>query len=120
MPDFGVPKKKDEAIVEWDVVEAHKDYLLSPNEVWGIVELVCDTLVCDARTNSSKTKSVIKMIDFSPFCPYNVDLDYYIEARDYFTTEEWMDVVLAAIDYNPEGYTGEEQKIECLAGFYLL
>ncbi|MBU1615913.1 BREX system Lon protease-like protein BrxL, partial [bacterium] len=35
LPDFGAPKKKDEAVVEWDVVEANKDYLLSPNEVWG-------------------------------------------------------------------------------------
>jgi len=110
LPDFGVPKKRDEAIVEWNVIEAHKDYLLSPNEVWGIVELICDM-----RTDLSRTKSVIKMIDFSPFCPYNVDLDYYIEARDYFTTEEWIDVLLGAIDYNPEGYTGEEQKIAMLS-----
>ena len=27
LPDFGVPKRKNEAIVEWDVIEAHKDYL---------------------------------------------------------------------------------------------
>lgn len=110
MPDFGYPKKKNEAIVEWDVIEAHKDYLLSPNEVWGIVELICDTGI-----DSLKTKNIVKMIDFSPFCPYNVDLDYYVEARDHFTTEEWIDIVLAAIDYNPGGYTGEEQKVAMLS-----
>ena len=110
LPDFGVPKRKNEAIVEWDVIEAHKDYLLSPNEVWGIVELICDT-----GADSLKTKNIIKMIDFSPFCPYNVDLDYYVEARDHFTTEEWIDIVLAAIDYNPGGYTGEEQKVAMLS-----
>ena len=26
-------------VVDWDVVELNKDYVLSPNEVWGIVEL---------------------------------------------------------------------------------
>lgn len=109
LPDFAAPKRKDEAIVDWDVIEAHKDYLLSPNEVWGIVELICDT-----KTDAVKTKNIIKMTDFSPFCPYNVDLDYYVEARDCFNIEEWIDIILAAIDYNPAGYTGEEQKIAML------
>ena len=39
LPDFEVPKKKGEAIVDWDVIEANRDYLLSPTEVWGIVEI---------------------------------------------------------------------------------
>lgn len=110
LPDFGAPKKKDEAVVEWNVVEANKDYLLSPNEVWGIVELICDT-----KSNSVKDKNIIKMTDFRPFCPYNIEIDYYMEARDQFTTTEWIDVLLAAIDYNPEGYTGEEQKLAMLS-----
>lgn len=110
LPDFGAPKKRDEAIVEWDVVEANKDYLLSPNEVWGIVELICDT-----KSDFTKAKNIIKMTDFSPFCPYNIELDYYVEARDQFTTIEWVDVLLAAIDYNPGGYTGEEQKMAMLS-----
>lgn len=110
LPDFGAPKKKDEAVVEWNVVEANKDYLLSPNEVWGIVELICDT-----QSDSAKAKNIIKMTDFNPFCPYNVEIDYYIEAHDQFTTTEWIDVLLAAIDYNPDGYTGEEQKMAMLS-----
>lgn len=107
LPDFGAPKKKGEAIVEWDVIEKDKDYLLSPNEIWGIVELICDTNF----TNSTKEKNIIRMTDFVPFCPYNVDIDYYVQARDYFSTQEWIDIILAAIDYNPEGYTGEDQKL---------
>lgn len=110
LPDFGVPKKKDEAVVGWDVVEANKDYLLSPNEVWGIVEIICDT-----KSDSTKAKNIIKMTDFSPFCPYNIELDYYVEAREQFETAEWIDVLLAAIDYNPDGYTGEEQKMAMLS-----
>ncbi len=108
LPDFGVPKKKDEAIADWNVVEANKDYLLSPNEVWGIVELLCDT-----KDNSNK--SIIKMTDFRAFCPYNIDLDYYVDARNMFTTEEWIDVLLSAIDYNPDGYVSENQKLAMLS-----
>ena len=33
LPDFEVPKKKGEAIVDWDVIEANREYLLSPTEV---------------------------------------------------------------------------------------
>ena len=53
----------------------------------------------------------MKLIEYSPFCPYTVDLDYYKEARKSFTTEEWIDILVAAADYNPEGYESEAQKL---------
>ena len=46
------------------------------------------------------------LLEFKNFCPYKVDLDTYREARKKFTTEEWMDVLLGAIDYNANGYDG--------------
>ncbi len=115
LPDFGVPQKKGEAIADWDVVEANKDYLLSPNEVWGIVELICDDYIQSGNKQRLGTKNVIKLIGFQPFCPYNIDLDYYVDARNYFTTEEWIDVILSAIDYNPTGYTSITQKLTMLS-----
>jgi len=109
LPDFGVPKTKNEAIADWDVVERNKEFLLSPNEVWGIIELVCDDL------EQKSTKTIIKLIDFQPFCPYDIDLSYYTEARSQFTTEEWIDVILSSIDYNPGGYTNPTQKLTMLS-----
>ena len=67
LPDFEVPKKKGEAIVDWDVIEANKDHLLSPTEVWGIVEIVCEL-------DENGKDYIFKLIDFSPFCPYTIDL----------------------------------------------
>ncbi len=112
LPDFGVPKKKGEAIADWDVVERNKDYLLSPNEVWGIIELISDD---DSSYNKNSHNTIIKLIDFKPFCPYNIDLDYFIEARSEFSTEEWVDVILSAIDYNPEGYVNLRQKMTMIS-----
>lgn len=43
-----------------------------------------------------------------------MDLDYFKEMRSHFTTEEWIDVVLGAIDYNAEGYETELQKLSML------
>ena len=56
-----------------------------------------------------------KLIDFQPFCPYTIDLDYYIEARKYFTIDEWINVLLSAIDYNPKGYVSKTQKMAMLS-----
>ncbi|HPH12020.1 MAG TPA: BREX system Lon protease-like protein BrxL, partial [Thermotogota bacterium] len=87
LPDFSVPKKKGEAIVDWSVIEANRGYLLSPTEVWGIVELICEY-------DDSERNSVFRLIDFTPFCPYTIDLKYFTECREYFTTEEWIDVLI--------------------------
>ena len=51
------------------------------------------------------------MIDFTPFCPYTIDLEYYKAARKNFTVEEWIDVLISAFDYNPNGYYGQKQKM---------
>ncbi|MDD4111273.1 MAG: BREX system Lon protease-like protein BrxL [Clostridia bacterium] len=112
LPDFGVPKKKGEAIADWDIVEQNKNYLLAPNEVWGIVEIMISENYCDV---DGKKGNVIKLVGFKPFCPYNIDLDYYCEARKKFSTEEWIDVLLSSIDYNPTGYHGVSQKMTMIS-----
>jgi ATP-dependent Lon protease len=108
LPDFGIPKKRDEAVVGWEIIEKNKKELLSPDSVWGIVELICED-------DDDSGMSIIKMVGFSPFCPYNIDVDYYTEARKNFTTNEWIDILLSAIDYNPTGYIDENQKLTMLA-----
>lgn len=106
LPDYDVPKKKGDAIVEWDVIEANRDYLLAPTEVWGIVEIIVE---------DGEKGSVFKLIDFQPFCPYVIELDHYIEARQFFSIDEWINVLLSAIDYNPDGYDSKEQKMTMLS-----
>lgn len=108
LPEFAVPQKKGEAVVEWHVIEANREYLLSPTEVWGIVELLCDF-------DDSGKKTVIKLVDFTPFCPYTIDLEFYKEMRQNFTAGEWLDVLLSAIDYNPSGYMTKKQKMTMLS-----
>ncbi len=106
LPDFEVPKKRGEAIVDWGVIEANRSYLLSPTEVWGIVEIIVD---------ETDKGNVFKLVDFQPFCPYTIDIDYYIEARQYFSIDEWINVLLSAIDYNPKGYVSKRQKMTMLS-----
>lgn len=110
LPDFGVPKKKAEAIVDWNVIEDNQKYLLAPNEIWGIVEMVC------VESEMTRGNSyVLKLIGFKPFSPYVIDPDYYCEARKNFSIEEWIDILLSAIDYNPNGYANVNQKLTMLS-----
>ena len=44
------------------------------------------------------------------FCPYRIDVDHFKEVRREFTTTEWLDVLLGAVDYNASGYLGDEEK----------
>ena len=107
LPDFAFPRKKDDAIADWNVVEKHQQYLMSPTEAWGIVELSCHE---DSRTG----KNIFCLTDFVPFCPYTIDLDYYKEARKNFSPDEWIDILLGAIDYNPQGFETQSQKFSMI------
>ncbi len=106
LPDFGGAKSGAGGEVENDVVDKWQDVLLRENENWGILELIW------GRDYSSKyAKGIIKLIGYTPFCPYTVDLEYYREARKQFTIQEWIDVLISAVDYNPNGYDNETQKL---------
>ena len=106
LPDFGGAKAGAAGEVTNDVVNRWKETLLKESENWGIIELIWGK-----DFSSSKAKGVVKLIEYSPFCPYTVDLDYYKDARNSFATEEWIDLLIAAADYNPDGYESEAQKL---------
>ena len=48
---------------------------------------------------------------FKDFCPYRVDMEEFREAVRLFSKEEWIDIILGAIDYNADGYADESQKL---------
>ena len=55
------------------------------------------------------------MVDYKPFKPYSsVDINYLAGARQNFTTQEWIDLLLSAMEYDPDGFVSLTQKIEFL------
>lgn len=103
LPDFSLTNA--ETIIEPDVWAECKDELVKGNEIWGVVELGYRL-----PSTSSKLPGKIKLVSFTDFCPYTVDLDYYKELRAEFDIHEWIDILLGAIDYNASGYADEDQK----------
>ena len=109
LPDYGLTNK--ETIIEDTVWDNVKDELVRSSEIWGIVELGYRPPDDSAKP---KISGKIKLTDFTSFTPYSVDLEFYKDVRSDFSTEEWIDVLLGAMDYNPSGYEDEYEKIAML------
>ena len=105
IPDYGIKLK--EGIIPEYTYNKHKGELVD-GEKWGIIKL------CLLQDDDGK-KYHVQMVDYKPFKPYSsVDMNYLAEARRHFTTQEWMDVLLSAMEYDPDGFANMTQKMEFL------
>ena len=102
LPDFGL-QHKDTRIPDEVWSKCSKD-LLKSEESWGIVKL-------GYQPPEGKEKGKITLEGYQDFCPYGVDLDEFCSAREDFTLEEWVDIILGAVDYNAAGYKDFTQKL---------
>lgn len=105
IPDSGI--KSNEGQIPEYVYSKHKDELVD-GEKWGIIKL------CLLPDEDGK-KNHVEMVDFKPFKPYkSVDINYLQEARKAFTIDEWLDVLLSAMEYEADGFESIAQKLELL------
>lgn len=113
LTDFGLTSK--DTIIEDSVWQTCKEDLVRGRETWGMIEIGyrppddAGATFSTSKGNDAK-RGKIKLTAFKPFCPYTIELDYYKDARREFTTAEWLDVLLGAVDYNASGYLGDEEK----------
>ena len=105
IPDLGI--KLNEGRIPEYVFSQHKGTLVD-GELWGIIK------VCLLPDDDGK-KFHVEMVDYKPFKPYkSVDMSYLREARQHFTTTEWIDFILSAMEYDASGFKSMQQKIEFL------
>jgi len=109
LPDYSLTNK--ETVIEDTVWESVKDDLVKGNEIWGIVELGYRSPDNNAKP---RIPGKIKLTNFTSFTPYSIDLDFYKDVRSDFSIAEWIDVLLGAMDYNPNGYEDEHEKLSML------
>ena len=105
IPDMGI--RLSEGVIPEYVYSKHKGELID-GEKWGIIKL-------SVLPDDDGNRNHVEMIDYKPFKPYkSVDMDYLRQARKEFTTHEWIDVLLSAMEYDPDGFENMTQKIEFL------
>lgn len=121
LPDFGLSNK--DTVIEDIVWQNCKNDLVSRRETWGMVELGYKApddfdISFEYAKKGSRAKDgkrgKIKLTSFKTFCPYRIDLEYFKDARNEFTIDEWIDVLLGAVDYNAAGYLDDEKKLTML------
>lgn len=106
IPDLGI--KTNEGQIPEYVYSKHAGSLVD-GEKWGIIKL------CVMPDDDGK-KNHVEMVDYKPFKPYkSVDYSFYKDARKYFTTEEWLDFLLSAMEYDSDGFESISQKLEFLS-----
>lgn len=105
IPDLGI--KISEGQIPEYVYKQHKGELVD-GEKWGIIKL-------SVLPDEDGKKNHVEMVDYKAFKPYrSVDVDYYRSARNAFSTQEWIDFLLSAMEYDPAGFANTTQKIEFL------
>lgn len=109
LPDFGLTAKQ--TVIEDYVWDSCKGELVKGREVWGMLELGYRP---PDDSVSPKLPGKIRLVSFKNFCPYSIELDYYKDVRGEFSVDEWIDILLGAVDYNASGYKSEEEKLTLL------
>ncbi len=100
IPDIGI--KINEGKIPSYIAKKFPE--LKGGEAWGVVTL-------DYISPQGKEKGVIEITDYKPFKPYEVDLEYYCSVRDEYFLEEWVDLLIRSMEYNPEGFGSFTQKL---------
>jgi len=93
----------NDAFIDGYIVDQHM--LLLTSGVWGVGELFYLPPDGDERKRGE-----VWMRNFQPFQIGAIDIDYYIECRQHFTLEEWRDLLISSMGFNPSIYT-ERQKM---------
>lgn len=105
IPDMGI-KASDTLIPDY-LIEAFPDDLID-GEKWGIMKIVYIAPTVGERGH-------VEMVKFKPFRPMQkLDINYIRNCRAQFTLEEWIDVLISAMEYTPTAFAGLTQKLEFL------
>lgn len=103
IPDMGI-KSSDTLIPDY-LIEEYPDDLID-GEKWGIMKIVYIAPTDNERGH-------VEMVKFKPFRPMQkLDIDYIRNCRAQFTLEEWIDVLISAMEYTPSAFANLTQKLE--------
>ena len=105
IPDMGI-KASDTLIPDY-LIEEFPDDLID-GEKWGIMKIVY-------IAPSEGSRGYVEMVKFKPFRPMEkLDIDYFRNCRSRFTLDEWVDVLISAMEYTPSAFASMTQKLEFL------
>ncbi|WP_313638282.1 BREX system Lon protease-like protein BrxL, partial [Paenibacillus sp.] len=93
----------NDAMISPQIVEDND--LMLASGVWGVGELFY------APPDSENNRGSVILRSFKPFQINAVDLEYFIECREQFTFDEWINLIISSMGFNPGIYTTEQKMI---------
>lgn len=93
----------NDALISEEIVG--KNNLLLTSGVWGVADLFY------VPPSAPTEKGQLWMREFKPFQVGRIDLDYYKECRGNFSTEEWIDLIISSMGFNPTIYNEEQKNV---------
>lgn len=111
---FSVPDAQitSNAYVSPMLLEEYKDEL-TDGERWGNITL-------NYVEPQGRRSGFIEMVTYKSFEPYRVDYSYYLKARENFSIDEWIDVLIAAMEYDPDTFDTIQEKKEFITRLLIL
>lgn len=98
IPDLGI---SSDAYVTETLLQ-DKGAELADGEYWGNITL-------EYVEPEGKRNGFIQITSYIAFEPYKIDLDYFMQARQQFSLDEWIDVLVTIMEYNAEMLSQEEK-----------
>lgn len=92
-----------DAYVSEQIVDENE--LLVTSGVWGIGSLFY------VPPDSPSEKGQVWMREFRPFQVSSVDLDYFKECRSHFSTDEWLDLMISSMGFNPKSQNVRQKMV---------
>jgi len=94
----------NDAMLQTQIVDQNN--LLLSSGVWGVGELYY--IPPDGEDH---LRGEVWMRDFKPFQVGALDLDYFIECRQNFTLDEWRDLLISSMGFNPAIYSARQKTV---------
>ncbi len=92
-----------EVLVDSDTIKAHPKLLV--NGVWCIADLEYEP--SEDKKVSPWILDMLKPIQLSSF-----DMDFYLQQRQKFSSEEWTDLLMQSIGFNPEHFSKRSKLLQ--------
>jgi len=92
---------ENSATIEGYIVEKYP--LLLGGGVWGV-----GRLEYQPPDEIEHLPGTIHMVDFRPMQAATIDMDLFCERRQHFTLEEWRDLLVSSMGYNPASYSPDQ------------
>jgi ATP-dependent Lon protease len=90
----------DEKKAKIDVVQLRQNEGLLQSSIWGAAKICHD---------DSSDQGGVRVIEFKPMQIGRISLDAFRDCRRAFTVEEWIDLLVRTMGYEPEEYSEDEK-----------